>query len=194
MKNLYLIGGGGHCKSCIDVIESTNAFSIKGIFDQAANVGKKVLNYEIIGTDDDIKNYVSSENYFLITVGQIKSAESRINIFKILSALKANIAIVISPRSHVSKYAKIGAGTIIMHDSLLNADSIVGENCIINTKSLIEHDVLIRSHCHISTAAVVNGNCVIEEGCFIGSNAVLREGSKIPANAIIPAGSFYNAK
>lgn len=194
MKNLYLIGGGGHCKSCIDVIEATGDFSIMGIFDQVSNVGKKVLNYEIIGTDDDIKNYVSAESYFLITVGQIKSAEPRINIFKILSALKANIAIVISPRSHVSKYAKIGAGTIVMHDSLINADAVVGENCIINTKSLIEHDVFIQSHCHISTAAVVNGNCAIEEGSFVGSNAVLREGLKIPANTIIPAGSFYNAK
>ena len=33
MKNLYLIGGGGHCKSCIDVIEQEKKYKIKGIFD-----------------------------------------------------------------------------------------------------------------------------------------------------------------
>ncbi|MBI4309254.1 MAG: acetyltransferase, partial [Candidatus Omnitrophica bacterium] len=32
-KNLILIGGGGHCKSCIDVIESENKFKIAGIVD-----------------------------------------------------------------------------------------------------------------------------------------------------------------
>ena len=31
MKKIILIGGGGHCRSCIDVIESTKMFKIIGI-------------------------------------------------------------------------------------------------------------------------------------------------------------------
>lgn len=191
MKNLYLIGGGGHCKSCIDVIEVTNQFVIKGIFDQKCNISKQVFSYDIIGSDDDIAQYVSEENYFLITIGQIKSADLRINLYNKLRSLNANFATIISPRSHVSKHAKIGNGTIIMHDALVNAGAEIGENCIINTKSLIEHETKIKSHCHISTAAIVNGNCTIETECFIGSNAVLKEGIEVSKKTIISAGSFY---
>ena len=32
-KNIILIGGGGHCKSCIDVIEAEDKFEIAGIVD-----------------------------------------------------------------------------------------------------------------------------------------------------------------
>ena len=194
MKNLYLIGGGGHCKSCIDVIEATGEFIIKGIFDQASKVSYKVLNYDIIGTDEDLIKYISSENYFLITVGQIKSAEVRKKIYHKLISLNANIATVISPRAYVSKYSEVGIGTIVMHDTLVNAGVTIGDNCIINTKSLLEHDVLVSKHCHISTAAVINGNCIIGEESFIGSNAVLKEGLKIPEKTIVSAGSFYRGK
>lgn len=194
MKDLYLIGGGGHCRSVIDVIELESKYRIKGIFDVKENIGKDVLGYKIIGSDEDVAKYASSENYFLITVGQIKSAEIRIKIYKKLKEIKANLATVISPRAHVSRHASVGEGTVILHDALVNANAKVGNNCIINTKSLIEHDATVEDHCHISTAAVVNGNCYIESETFIGSNAVLKEGLVVVSKSIIPAGSFYRGK
>lgn len=194
MKNLYLIGGGGHCHSCIDVIELESKFKILGIFDVKENVGKDVLGYKVVGSDSDIANYVSADNFFLITVGQIKSAQVRIKIFNRLKELNANLAVVVSPRAHISRHAMLGEGTIVLHDALVNANAIVGRNCIINTKSLIEHDAKIGDHCHISTAAVVNGNCQIQTETFIGSNAVLKESLIVPEKSIIAAGSFYRGK
>ena len=34
MKKIILIGGGGHCKSCIDVIEIEKKYKIEGIFEK----------------------------------------------------------------------------------------------------------------------------------------------------------------
>ena len=56
-KNLILVGGGGHCKSVIYVAESAG-YNILGILDMPEDVGKKVLDYKVIGTDDDIPQYV----------------------------------------------------------------------------------------------------------------------------------------
>ena len=42
-KPLVLIGGGGHCKSCIDVIEASDQFVIKGILDIEPKLGEKIL-------------------------------------------------------------------------------------------------------------------------------------------------------
>lgn len=194
LKNLYLIGGGGHSISCIDVIETTNEYSIKGIFDLPENVGKKILKYDIVGTDSDIKNYVSSENYFLITIGQIKTPQHRVKIYNLLKTLNAKMATIISPYAYVSKHAKVEEGTIIMNSAFINANVYIGQNCILNTRCLVEHGVVVNQHCHISTSAVVNGDCVIKEGSFIGSNSVLREGSVVESGSIIQAGSFYNVK
>jgi sugar O-acyltransferase (sialic acid O-acetyltransferase NeuD family) len=194
VKNLYLVGGGGHCRSCIDVIEQTGQYKILGIFDRKKNINKEVLGYKIIGGDEDLKSFIKIENYFLITLGQIKTPGIRKKIYDHLVSLNANLAIIISPRAYVSLHSSIGRGTIVMHDALVNAGVKVGENCIVNTKSLLEHDSVIHNHCHISTAAVINGDCIIEEGSYIGSNAVLKEGMQIPAQSIVSAGSFYRGK
>lgn len=39
MKNLILVGGGGHCKSVIDVAESAG-YTILGILDRPEEVGE----------------------------------------------------------------------------------------------------------------------------------------------------------
>ena len=62
MKNLYLIGGGGHCRSCVDVINLQNEYEIKGIFDFEENIGKTVLGYKIIDTDKSLEKYVNNNN------------------------------------------------------------------------------------------------------------------------------------
>ena len=61
-KNLILIGGGGHCKSVIDVAESAG-YNILGILDMPEEVGKSVLNYTVIGTDDDIPQYADKAEF-----------------------------------------------------------------------------------------------------------------------------------
>lgn len=187
MKNLYLIGGGGHCKACIDVIESLNLYKIKGIFDREENLGKTVLGHEIIGVDEDVAQYNSDENYFLITVGQIKSANLRMKLFD----LNLNYATIISNKAYVSKHSTVGEGTIVMHDAFIGPNVKIGKNNIINTKALIEHDSQIGDHCHISTAAIINGDCSIGDEVFVGSNSVLKNNISVPSKTIIPYGTKY---
>ena len=188
MKKLILIGGGGHCISCIDVIEAQGIYSISGILDMAENLGKSVLDYKVIGTDNDIVNYVK-DHHFLITVGQTKNALIRKKIFENLIAVSAEMAIIISPTARISKYAKIGVGTCILHNSSVNANVQIGVNCIVNTGANVEHDCNIGNHSHISTHAVINGGCVIEDGCFVGSNATIVQNICIPAESVIGAGA-----
>ena len=191
MKSLYLVGGGGHCRSCIDVIEAEGEYQIKGIFDIEENVGECLLGYQIIAKDEDFAKYVSDDHYFLITIGQIKTSTVRIKFYQQLKNLNASFATVISPRAYVSKYSKIGEGTIVLHDVVVNSNVKVGVNCILNTKSLLEHDVVVGNHSHIATASVVNGGCMIGDSCFIGSNSVLLQGIRVPESTLVQAGSFY---
>jgi sugar O-acyltransferase (sialic acid O-acetyltransferase NeuD family) len=190
-KDIVLLGGGGHCKSCIDVIEQHGEYRIVGILDKADKVGDKILNTAIIGIDDDITTLKSKIKYFFVTVGQIRSAELRIFLYNLLVRHGVELPIIISPNAYVSPHSQIGRGTIVMHNVIINADAKVGENCIVNSRALIEHDVFIGNHCHISTGAVVNGGVEIREGTFIGSGAVIVQEAKISANSFIKANSLF---
>jgi len=187
---IILVGGGGHCKSCIDVIELEDKFVIAGIIDLHEKVGSKVLDYSIFGSDSDLEALSKSCSNFIVTVGQIKSPAKRIKLFNELIRLNVNLPTIISPLAYVSKHANIGKGTIIMHNVTVNAGAVVGDNCIINTKALIEHDACIENHCHISTGSIVNGGAKIKQGTFFGSGAVCKESIVIDEYSFIKANSI----
>ena len=188
-EKIILIGGGGHCKSCIDVIEQEGRFQIAGIVDLPEKLHQKILGYEIIATDNELPELVNEYENFLITLGQIKSPEKRIRIFQTLEESEAKLPVIISPLAYVSKYAEIGDGTIIMHNALINAGAKIGSNCIINSNALIEHDAIIGDHCHIATGATLSGGVTIGENVLVGSGATVIEYKLIADNVIIGAGS-----
>lgn len=175
MEEILLIGGGGHCKAVIDVIEQENKYKIIGIIDKPELKGKKVLGYEIIGSDDDLEKLFQTYKNAFITIGHIKSNELRLNLFKKIKTIGYQIPTIISPLAYVSKHSFIDEGTIIMHHVLINANVKIGKNCIVNSKALVEHDVVVRDNCHLSTGVVINGSCEVKNNSFVGSNSVSKE-------------------
>jgi sugar O-acyltransferase (sialic acid O-acetyltransferase NeuD family) len=190
MKEIILIGGGGHCKSVIDVIEQEGKFQIIGIVDKPELLGVKVLGYPVIGNDSDLADLSKKYRYALVTVGQIKSSSLRVRLFKLAIKVGLTMPNIISPRAYVSKHAIIGQGTVIMHDALVNANAKIGENCIINSKALIEHDAIIEDFCHIATNAVINGAAIVRQGSFLGSGVITKQGINVEKNSFIKAGSL----
>jgi sugar O-acyltransferase (sialic acid O-acetyltransferase NeuD family) len=189
MKEIILIGGGGHCKSVIDVIEQERKFQIVGIIDKPELLGTNVLGYLVIGNDSDLDNLAKEYKYAIVTAGQIKSPNLRIKLFDLVLSAGFILPSIISPRAYVSKHSKIGKGTVVMHDVLINVNTTIGENCIINSKALIEHDCVVSSHCHISTQAIINGSVSVGERSFVGSHSTTRQGITIEKDSFIKAGS-----
>lgn len=187
-SKILLIGGGGHCKSVIDVIEQENKYEIAGIIDKQELIGQFVLGYEIIGCDDDLAELFETYKCAIITIGQIKTNEIRVKLFHRLKEIGYRLPVIKSPLAYVSKHSTVGEGTVIMHHALINADAYVGQNCIINTKALIEHDSVVEDFCHISTSAVINGGVVVRKNSFVGSNVTTKE--YIEIDGFIKAGDL----
>jgi sugar O-acyltransferase (sialic acid O-acetyltransferase NeuD family) len=188
MKAIILIGGGGHCRACIDVIEEGGVYRIVGILDAFKADNESILGYPILGRDDELKSFASNKVAALVTLGHIKNVTRRIELYEIASELKMIAPPIISNKAYISKHSSIGVGTMIMHGAIINAATIIGENCILNTQALVEHDVRVGSHCHISTGARLNGGVTIGDQCFIGSGVTVKEGVKIGHNSLIGAG------
>lgn len=188
-QKIALIGGGGHCKSCIDVIEATGKYEIIAILDRPELRDQTILDFVISGKDEDIA-LLPADTQCLVTVGQLNSSNLRKHLYRLTQEQGLPAATILSPHAIVSKYAAIGNGTIIHHGAFVNADATVGNNCIINSMALIEHDVRIGDHTHIATGARINGGVKIGDSCFIGSGAILIQGISITNQVIIGAGSI----
>ncbi len=188
-QTLILIGGGGHCRACIDVIESLGIYHIAGIVDMPDKIDQQILGYCVIGSDEDLPDLVHRYKNVLITIGQTKNYNNRIKLFRQVKELGGRLPVIISQSAYVSQHASVDEGTIVMHHAMINADSRIGKNCIINSKALVEHDTVIEDNCHISTGAIVNGGCKVLKDTFIGSGVVAKEGITIGGNSIVGAGS-----
>ena len=195
VKKLVLIGAGGHGKSCVGVIESKTGYRILGFIDTKLSVKDKILGYQVLGGNERIAEFMKDEDvYFLITVGQIRSAGARVQLFEQLEKLKARfVPDVIADSAYVSKHARLGVGTIIMHQAVVNAGARIGNNVILNNHSLVEHDCVIGNHTHISTGSIVNGDCVVGDRVFIGSGSVLVNGVHVASDVLVGAGSVVTS-
>lgn len=187
-KPLILVGGGGHCKSVIEVAESVG-YRILGVLDMPNEVGKEILSTKVIGTDDDIPAYVDKAE-FVVTVGFIKSPSTRIKLYNKIKEAGGKLATIVASTAYVSKYATLGEGTVVMHQAFVNAGARIGNNVILNTATNIEHDAEIGDHSHISTGTMVNGECKVGKRCFIGSQSVLANCVTAGEGVIVGAGSF----
>lgn len=179
---------GTHASSCIDVIECENKYSIIGVCDNKKPKLKISKKYKYIGNDTKLKKARKLANNAIVSIGLIKDYKVRNLIFKKLKSLKFNIPKIISPLAYVSKNTKVGSGTIIFHNVIININTSIGSNCIINTNSLIEHDVKIGNNSHISTGAIINGNVTIGNNTFIGSGSIVSNNIRIGNNCFVRMG------
>ena len=191
MTKLVLLGAGGHCESVIEVIESIDQYKIHGILDPTFSEieEKKVSGYNIIGNDDKIIELISEGFEFVITVGQIKTAQIRKKLYQFVKTHGGKLPVIKASTAYVSKYSKVGEGTVLMHFSMINNNVKIGICNIINNYTSVEHGCAIGDFNHISTRATVNGDVVVQNEVFIGSGVIINQGYSISNKSIIGSGA-----
>jgi len=187
-EDLVLIGAGGHASSCIDVIEQEGRFRIAGLVGLSQEVGSMCFDYRVLCDDSGLTYLATKFPYALITVGQIHSAQLRVDLFEKAKKAGFKFPTVIAKSAYVSPRASLGLGTIVFHGAIVNAGVLVGKNCIINSSSLLEHGSRVGDHSHISTGVIINGKSQVGSRSFVGSRAVVKDGVAIGEDSFVGMG------
>jgi len=184
MKNIALIGAGGHCKVVIDIINELNQYNIVGIFDD--NKVGVFCGFNILGNTYELTtpNINTLIDCYIITIGNDKL---RKNIYEQNTHL--NWCTLIHPKSIISKNVIIGSGTIICAGAVIQTEANIGKHCIINTNCNIDHESYIGDFCSICPGTTICGQTNIGNVTFIGANSTIINGVNIGTNCIIGAGS-----
>lgn len=186
MKQLILLGGGGHCSAVADVARGAG-YAIAGVLcNEEAGVDLSLMR---LGSDEWLDDPRAREYGFVVAVGQVRLSPLRARLFALLKQRGLDVLSVVAPTAHCSDSAIIGAGTSVMHRVVVGPHARIGQNCIINTGAIVEHDVEIGDHCHVSTGAVLNGGVRIGAMSLIGSGAVVLQQVSIGESVLIGAGS-----
>lgn len=93
------------------------------------------------------------------------------------------------PSACVSVHARVGDGTQVMQNVVVNSAAHVGVNAILNVGCIVAHDCHVGDHSHIAPGAVMGGGSSVGERCLLGSGAVLLPGVSVGAGCVIGAGA-----
>lgn len=191
MTDLVLLGGGGHCESVIEVLQQFDHYNLIGVLDPTYIEGaRSVFGLPIVGTDDEIEQYVRKGCEFVITVGQIQSSRIREKLYHHVKDIGGRLPVIISKTAYVSRSAQLGEGTVVLNHAIVNVKGQTGRCCILNTGCLLEHGSSVGDFTHVSTKAVLNGEVRAGDRVFIGSGTIVNHGVTIGDDCIIASGSL----
>lgn len=189
MKDIIIVGFGGHARSVADCIERTGQYNIVGytdLYEVTPNNG-----YKYLGTDDVLEEiYETGICNAVIAVGQIGTDTVRHKLYARLKQIGFELPVIADPSAIIADNVVIGDGTFIGKGAVVNANTIIGKMSIINTGVLCEHDCIVGEYSHVAVASVLCGNVNVGINSFVGANATVIQGVKVGNEAIVGAGSI----
>lgn len=189
---IVIIGGGGHTRVLIDVLESLNA-KIEGIVTQDRNlVGNMVLGIPVIALDRDIKSDPAKVLLVNGVGNKARSGDSglrvRQQVVEQFTRLGFRFASVISNHARVSAHNKLAEGVQILHGAIIQPASRIDAHTIVNTGAIVEHDCRVGSYVHLGPGAVLCGHVQIGNHAHIGANSTVVQELIVGDKAVIGAG------
>ncbi|MCS7461033.1 acetyltransferase [Paenibacillus doosanensis] len=184
---LAVIGEGGHSKVILDLIRAEESYSLTAILDDKYDslmlrdgvyVGPVASAFRLLKHMAGLK--------FVVAIG---NNEVRKSIVSRLGLSNEHYVSLVHKTAVISKSASIGQGTVIMANTIVNADAHVGNHSIINTGAIIEHDNRIGDFVHVAPKATLTGAVIAREGTMIGAGATIIPGKNIGDWAVIGAGA-----
>ena len=75
-KDLILLGGGGHCSACVDVLRLLNLYNVVGIVEKNNFKFEKLHNVAVF-KDQETERLSKIYRKFLLTIGKIGKSKIR---------------------------------------------------------------------------------------------------------------------
>ena len=193
MKNIVIIGGGGHAKVLIDLIKTLKNYKLQGIIDPKIKKGEKIFGVKVLGND---KILLSLKRQGLknlaLGIGSDGNNQKRLKVWRDLKKKGFNFPALIHKNSYTSKNSVIGQGSQVFNHSVVNAGARIGEISVINTSTIIEHDCRIGNNVFTGTRATICGGVIVEDNTFIGAESCILPKVKVKNNVLIAAGALVN--
>tara|TARA_R110002051_G_scaffold138268_1_gene211011 strand:+ start:11691 stop:12323 length:633 start_codon:yes stop_codon:yes gene_type:complete len=118
-------------------------------------------------------------------------AKRKVTAQYILNKLPSfNFITFVHPTCVIGKNTKIGIGSIIMPEVIINTYSVVKDFCIINTNTSVDHDSIINNYSNICSGVILGGNLQLGEESELELGVCILENISIGARTTIKYGSL----
>ena len=187
MKNLIIIGTGGHGKDVLDTVNEICEWEKIAFLDDK-NESYPELGIKTIGRICDAQKFVNEFEYAFVAIGK---NDIRLELIKHIKELGYKIPTLIHPKAIISKSVVISEGSIVLAGAVINTFAKLGIGAIVNIASSIGHESILEDGVQVSPGANVGGCSRIGKlswiciGANVINNVVICEKSIIGAGSVV---------
>lgn len=189
MEKIVIIGGGGHAKVLISIIQKIKKYEIIGYVDKS---NKGTLSHvPYLGDDFALDPIIQHDKNCkaVLGIGTIGTGDIRKIIFENVKNIGFTFASIISSDAIVNSGTYIDEGVVVVDGAVINTGTHIGRGCIINSNSTVDHDCEIGEFVHIAPGSVLCGNVTIKPLSLVGAGSIIIQGASVSDGCIIGAGS-----
>ena len=188
-EKVIVIGASGHGKVVADIVRRSGD-TLLGFLDDNEALPSEIAGIPALGKVADYARY--PEASFVVGIG---NSAIREKIARQLDGVRWYTAI--HPSAVISALdTKIGVGSVIMANAVINPSAYIGEHSIVNTAAVVEHDNHIGSFAHISVGVRLGGTVSVGSHTWVGIGAAVSNNVSICDHCTIGAGAviIHNIK
>lgn len=179
MKELVILGCGGHARSAADVALSSGIESLVFV-DPAARAGELILGYPVLA------QIPAPCRHWPVFPG---SGQASVRQAQLAASDGDRLIGLRAPTAHVGPEVEIAVAVFIGHFCHIGPRSRLGAAAIVNTGAIVEHDCIIGDYAHVSVNATLAGGVHIGRRAMIGAGATVIDGISVCDDAMIGAGA-----
>jgi sugar O-acyltransferase (sialic acid O-acetyltransferase NeuD family) len=136
--------------------------------DDTDKLGEDYYGSKVIGSISEAVNF--KDVYFVNGVGSSLNFWKKKEIINKTLTPNHRFETIIHPTSSVSKFSKIGLGTVIFQNVTIASNVKIGSHVIILPNTVVSHDNTIGDYTSITSGVCISGGVTIGESCYLGAN------------------------
>lgn len=187
MKDLVIVGAGGHGREILQCVADINArasqWKVLGFVDDGCTADR-VGGMPLLGKS----NWLAGRDCNVVVA--IGAPAVRCRVVRALEAMGVSqFASLVHPSAQVGATVEIGAGCMICAGAIVTTDIAIGRHAIINTGAVVSHDCRLADFVTLAPRACLSGAVQLGEGADLGAGCTLVPGVGVGDWAAVGAGA-----
>lgn len=189
MKELVVVGAGGHGRELLDVVDAVNAvqpsYRLLGVLDDAmpdpdllAACGVRHLG--------PVRLLAELDTEYVVGIG---SPKARKTIDLAATEWGRRPATLVHPHAVVGRNVTLGPGAVICALASVTTNVRIGRHVHLNVAATVAHDCWLGDYVTLAPGARLSGGITIGDQVTVGTGAVVIQGLRIGVGTVVGAGA-----
>lgn len=188
---IIIIGGRGSAvvigEQIYDAQQKGAPYEFLGYAFDDETLGKEVNGFPIHCKTYEANNKFSKfdDVKFIYQMWRPDIIDVRIDLLKSFGIRTEKFAKFIHPNAVVTKSVKLGYGTVVLANTVINPNVITGNHCTFQTSCVIGHDTVMGDYNFVASLTGIGSNNVIGNSNFFGHSSSMNNKITIGDNCFI---------